>query len=194
MQTKKDLKEEIVALKKQISSLKKLAYKDHLTGLLNRRYFEESIQLLISQYLSNRSKLTPRRGFIVNSLSLVIIDIDNFKKINDKYGHLVGDEVIKHLARLIKKGTRRNDLVARLGGEELIIGLVGSEIESSIQITEKLLQTLNTDEFKPSYTFSAGVSTLSNETSDYLSLYEKADKALYIAKKQGKNRVVAASH
>jgi len=194
MQTKKDLKEEIVALKKQISSLKKLAYKDHLTGLLNRRYFEESIQLLISQYLSNRSKLTPRRGFIVNSLSLVIIDIDNFKKINDKYGHLVGDEVIKHLARLIKKGTRRNDLVARLGGEELIIGLVGSGIESSIQITEKLLQTLNADEFKPSYTFSAGVSTLSSETSDYLSLYEKADKALYIAKKQGKNRVVAASH
>lgn len=194
MQTKKDLKEEIVALKKQISSLKKLAYKDHLTGLLNRRYFEESIQLLISQYLNNRSKLTPRRGFIVNSLSLVIIDIDNFKKINDKYGHPVGDDVIKHLARLIKKGTRRNDLVARLGGEELIIGLVGSEIESSIQITEKLLQTLNTDKFKPSYTFSAGISTLSNETSDYLSLYEKADKALYIAKKQGKNRVVAASY
>jgi diguanylate cyclase (GGDEF)-like protein len=183
------MKKEIEDLKQELARLKKLVYRDHLTGLLNRRGFEESINMAIDQYNSSKSNLTPRRGYIVNSLSLVIIDIDKFKNINDKYGHPVGDEVLKHLSAATSKGTRKNDLVGRWGGEEIVIGLIGSELEPAMKLAEKLQKDITNANFKPKYTFSAGVASLDKNISSFSKLYECADSALYKAKRLGRNRI-----
>ena len=184
------MKKEIESLKKEVARLKKLAYRDYLTGLLNRRGFEDSINLAINQHNSNISNLTPRRGFIVKSVSLIAIDIDNFKKLNDKYGHPEGDKILKHLAAHVKSHTRKTDLIGRWGGEEILIGLIGADLNSTYELAEKMLAMLIVSGYEPSYTFSAGVASLNEEINTFQKLYECADKALYEAKKSGRNRVV----
>lgn len=185
------MENEVETLRKEVAKLKKLAYKDHLTGLLNRRGFEDSIQLAIDLYKNSVSDLTPRRGFIVKNLSLVVIDIDHFKQLNDKYGHPVGDLVIKNLAKQIKINSRKTDLIGRWGGEEIIIGLIGTELESAIEHANKLLLAINQSRFRPSYAFSAGVASMGSSILSFNELYKAADDALYIAKKSGRNRVEA---
>jgi len=183
------MKKEIEDLKQELARLKKLVYRDHLTGLLNRRGFEESINMAIDQYNSSKSNLTPRRGYIVNSLSLVLIDIDKFKNLNDKYGHPVGDEVLKHLSAATSKGTRKNDLVGRWGGEEIIVGLIGAELKPAMELAKKIQKDIIMSKFNPEYTFSAGVASLDKDINSFSKLYECADLALYKAKRLGRNRV-----
>ena len=183
------MKKEIESLKKEVNRLKKLAYRDHLTGLLNRRGFEDSINLAIDQYNNNAKKLTPRRGFIVNSVSLIVIDIDRFKKLNDKYGHPVGDKILKHLSKHITSQVRSNDLVGRWGGEELVVGLIGADLESAYELAENARVELKKSGFEPIYTFSAGVAGVNNQINTFQKLYECADEALYKAKTSGRDRV-----
>lgn len=159
-----------------------LSLTDTLTGLSNRRHFDNSIE---REFL--RSK---RYG---GDLSLAIIDIDFFKKINDTYGHLCGDYVLKEVAYLIMENFRKTDMVFRYGGEEFVVILTETSLAQSEIPMERLRKTIENYEFKYEknsikVTISIGVSSNKYETvKDFI---ETADKALYEAKTSGRNRIV----
>ncbi|MCA0045776.1 PleD family two-component system response regulator [Mesorhizobium sp. B283B1A] len=163
--------------------LERLTRIDGLTGLGNRRYFDE--------YLAAEWK----RAFRAQSpLSLLMIDADNFKRYNDTYGHMAGDEVLKQIARVIQSGSGRStDLAARYGGEEFVVVLVDTLLEQSSAIAERLVQgvrELNIPHGPDHVTISVGVATAvptADETpNDFVNA---ADLALFRAKSEGRNRV-----
>lgn len=161
-------------------ALKEKSVKDSLTHLYNNRYMFELLEKEASharQYGSH--------------LSLVMIDIDNFKRVNDVYGHLYGDEVIKKVSATIKSSTRECDVVGRYGGEEFIVILSDADKHTAISIAERIRQSVEALVFDKgvSITVSIGVSELSDENPKYL--VGAADINLYKAKRSGKNRVVA---
>lgn len=174
------------------SVLQKLSYKtehDPLTGLSNRRVFERTLDQEIER--SRRNK-TP--------VSLAILDLDNFKNINDTWGHLKGDEVLIDFADLLARNSRRYDLVARIGGEEFAIILSGVGLVKSQQLLERLLCKVRELNFgipgsndKFSVTCSAGISCYKGMVDiEMHELIDKADKSLYEAKKSGKDQVRTA--
>jgi diguanylate cyclase (GGDEF)-like protein len=132
-----------------------------------------------------------------SALSLVMIDIDHFKQVNDTYGHPTGDRVLKRLARLLQQRLRRSDIIGRYGGEEFAVILPGADGPAAQRVIENLRrhfasvpQVAEQEEF--SVTFSAGVAVFPLSTTTD-SLTNMADKALYLAKRSGRNRVVLAS-
>lgn len=158
---------------------------DGLTKLYVRRYFE--IQL------HTEVKRVKRFG---ENLSVMMLDIDHFKKINDRYGHQAGDYVLKKLSRILKEKTREVDIVSRYGGEEMIILLPGSDAEGALHTAERIRESVEGHNFlfkgeKIKVTISAGVSEVTPENlispDEAVSL---ADKALYRAKNTGRNRVL----
>ncbi len=156
---------------------------DGLTQIYNKRYFMETLEREIAR--SNRYR---------RELSLVMFDIDHFKKINDTYGHLAGDYVLKVLASTIKGKIRREDLFARYGGEEFSIVLPEIDGYNAHQFAEKIRHIVEASEFtfeatKIPVTVSMGVATLDPETSDAGSIIKRADELLYDAKKAGRNCV-----
>ncbi len=161
------------------AQLKRQALKDFLTGLFNRRYFDEILRWEIE--FSKRYK---------HPLSIILFDIDDFKCINDKYGHQFGDQVLKVIAELTKKHIRSSDVPARYGGEEFIILLPETDLKGAVKVAEKLRHIIETSPIDGvKITASFGVTELlDGDTLD--SLIERADKALYQAKRQGKNKVV----
>ncbi len=166
---------------------KKLEYMasyDTLTNLPNRRSF--NIDFKNSFLLKNRQE---------NDLSLLFFDIDNFKNINDKFGHQVGDEVLKRFSQIIKLNVRQTDLVSRWGGEEFIIAFIDSSLQDSQLIAEKLRTSIEKDKILRelagghSITASFGlIRVLKQDTID--SAMQRVDNAMYQAKEEGKNRVV----
>jgi diguanylate cyclase (GGDEF)-like protein len=155
--------------------LKEVAITDHLTQLFTRNHLEEGIQ----QHLSNDEK-----G------ALIIVDIDDFKEINDTYGHHVGDKVIVQIASIINSHTGENDVPARWGGEELAIYLSNATIDEGVRIATQIRK--QTENFtNPKVTLSCGVAIWDSTTKAELQdLFIRADNALYSAKKTGKNCVV----
>ena len=128
----------IKELEKEVARLKELTYKDELTALYNRHGFKKESTKFIDEvkgYLENPSR---RENFLIKSLSLAIFDIDNFKKINDTYGHQAGDAILKLVGKIIKERLRGIDIVARWGGEEIIVGLVGSDEEHAYEVAEDI--------------------------------------------------------
>jgi len=128
----------IKELEKEVARLKKLAYKDELTALYNRHGFKKESAKFIDEvkgYLENPSR---REDFLVKSFSLAIFDIDNFKKINDTFGHQAGDAILKLFSKIIKERVREIDMVARWGGEEIIVGLVGSDENHAYEIADDI--------------------------------------------------------
>jgi len=167
--------------------LKLLASQDPMTKLFNRRYFSE-----ISEEMFNVSKRTN------TDISLIMFDIDDFKSVNDTYGHHVGDKVIIGVADILLANTRKSDIVCRYGGEEYIILLPDTELESSKQVAENIRalvedMVITYDKNKElRVTISIGVSMVDLKSdSDIEVAINKADNALYEAKRSGKNRVVA---
>lgn len=165
-------------------TLHRLASTDPLTSLLNRRGFEAQASLVHG--------LAVRNG---RSLSVIALDIDFFKRINDQYGHDVGDLVLQQLAQILAQRARKTDLVARFGGEEFVILLPDTDLYAA----QRLAQTLLLDIAQTAIpkvghiTVSAGVSSLRNNTSDALpEMLKRSDAALYEAKHNGRNRVGAA--
>ena len=187
----------IKELEKEVARLKELAYKDELTALYNRHGFKEESTKFIDEvkgYLENPSR---REGFLIKSLSLAIFDIDNFKKINDTYGHQAGDAILKLVGKIIKERLRGIDIVARWGGEEIIVGLVGSDEDHAYEVIEdirKKIEEAAVDwEGKTiKFTVSGGVASFA-QAKDFESLFKKSDEALYKAKQAGKNKIVKAS-
>lgn len=171
-------------LEEKNRQLEYLAGHDPLTGLFNRRQFDQ----LVKQELA-RCDRQPM------PISLLMIDLDHFKFINDRYGHPLGDEVIRHTANLLRKHTRSTDSVARLGGEEFLLLLPDSTASQAMVIAEKLRKLLEETPLPMKdgllyLTASFGIASLdSGVSSTYERLYATADQALYRAKASGRNRV-----
>lgn len=175
------LQEEVI--NKQKTELEQMAFFDTLTKLPNRRLFDELIKK--ERDIIKRNKMKS---------SIVITDLDRFKNINDTYGHPVGDSVLSQFAMLVKNNLRASDTVARLGGEEFIMLLPSTNKESAGVVLENLRYIIEKNEFvfcgeKIKLTASFGVSELSHDETD-VNYYIDADKALYIAKQSGRNKVV----
>ena len=169
------------------SKIQKLSCTDELTGLLNRRGVNEIIDLQMQQ-----AQITHRET------SLIMVDIDNFKNINDQYGHNQGDLVLKHVANILRKNLRASDVIGRYGGEEFVILLPFTSIENAVSVAEVCRKALEqtaveVKENEMLYIKACfGVSSTAFSGFDYTGLFEQADQALYDAKHNGKNQVRTA--
>lgn len=187
---------EVEELKKEVAILRKLVYKDPLTGLYNRRGFLEVGEKMFNSAMKSHKHSSRRKNYSISSLSLIFCDLDNFKKVNDKFGHLVGDKVLKLISSLMVNSLRSSDLVCRWGGEEFVIMLVGADIKDAFKVAENLRINLLQRKFLISkgksinMTASFGVSEIDG-ANDLEDLVLEADEAMYKAKKQGKNKVVS---
>ncbi|WP_456465128.1 diguanylate cyclase [Persephonella sp.] len=177
---------EVISLKEELASAKREATIDFLTGLTNRRRFERALEDAIKD-----KKL---RNY---PSSLIFVDVDDFKKVNDEYGHVVGDLVLKELASIFKFYLRANTVVGRLGGEEFAILLPGVELNNAVNVAERLKKIIENREIKVNIdgkekkvrvTASFGVTEIGQDDT-VENLLMRADEAMYKAKKKGKNRV-----
>jgi len=173
----------------RLSMFQEESITDALMGIKNRRYFDQKIVEEVA--LSLRYKLP---------LSLILLDIDHFKKINDTYGHMVGDEVLRNIACLIGEAVRDTDIVARYGGEEIAIitpscgkqeaELLAQRLRLIVEKTTMALVGATQEVIQ--VTVSMGVSAMNHIITDKDALIEETDDALYLAKKLGRNRVVSS--
>jgi diguanylate cyclase (GGDEF)-like protein len=166
---------------------RRLAETDVLTGLATRQKATQSLGQLL--------RMSERHG---KPVSLAVIDLDHFKAINDRYGHTVGDGVLRRAADVLFRAFRRDDVVGRWGGEEFIVGLYGMPLASGQERLRRALEDLQAQEFeapggeKFRVSFSAGVAEFPLDGKDMASLFREADAALYMAKAAGRAQVVAA--
>jgi diguanylate cyclase (GGDEF)-like protein/PAS domain S-box-containing protein len=170
-----------------ISELQKAASHDELTGIFNRR------QLVIE--LEREFERYHRFG---NGFSIALLDLDHFKSINDKLGHIAGDKVLQHFSENVKKELRSVDIFGRWGGEEFLLVLPEADMDKSQRILQRIKQRLQKEPFDSQdesivIKFSAGLTTINTDTSTLESLIKKVDKALYQAKDEGRDRIVVAS-
>lgn len=174
-------------LKEAVEKIERLAQTDELTGMPNRRHI---LNRLNDEFLRARRYRHP--------FCLSIIDIDHFKLVNDKYGHPVGDEVLRHLSAFLQSHLRSQDMVGRLGGEEFVILFPETEAAAAMLVLSRIREALQEEclEYVASgfsYTFSAGLAAISPDlTEDCIALMARADKALYRAKHAGRNQVACA--
>jgi diguanylate cyclase (GGDEF)-like protein len=187
----------IQQLQQKIRQLQEELITDELTKVLNRRGLFERIEPFVNEVSYQLKNPEQRKSFVLKDFSLIFVDIDKFKSINDTYGHATGDTVLKEVAGLLRGGVRGSDIVGRYGGEEIVIGLLGANIDDAQQIAETLRQKLASQRIKHgsrelSVTASFGVASV-REGSDTNGLIDAADKALYRAKENGRNRVEVAS-
>ncbi|MBL4765703.1 MAG: GGDEF domain-containing protein [Colwellia sp.] len=171
-------------LEESVKELHKLSMVDNLTNIYNRRYFFKMSQDLISIAAREQKKV-----------SLLMIDIDYFKNINDTYGHHAGDYILISFVKEIEKIMRRSDIFARIGGEEFSILLHYTTVEGAMVIAEKIRATIENKVFiynnaAISLTLCIGIAELNNKNNSIETLYKQADKQLYFAKKHGRNRVI----
>lgn len=172
------------ALERANEQLAKLSMTDRLTGLLNRGTWENLVDAEYERYR--------RYG---QATSLVMFDIDHFKPVNDNYGHLAGDEVIRHTAQTTRNNIRQSDSAGRYGGEEFGIILPETDAENARLICERIREsieksTVETSAGNITYTISMGIAQLTDEPENYMQWMQKADEALYSAKESGRNKVV----
>ena len=171
---------------KRARLIQRLMLRDGLTGLLNRSSIDEHLQLEIN-------KIKRLSG----CFAYVILDLDRFKQINDRYGHLAGDEVLRSLGLFLLQRLRAIDLIGRYGGEEIVILLPGTDAKQAKTLVNKLLQTFSALKFTSKgseffVTFSAGIAEFPY-FNNISALIEAADQALYLAKAEGRNRVCVAA-
>ncbi|MEM1172113.1 MAG: sensor domain-containing diguanylate cyclase [Cyanobacteria bacterium P01_H01_bin.35] len=159
--------------------------RDSLTGLFNRRYLDESLNQEIIRAKRNQQPL-----------SVIMVDIDHFKKFNDTYGHDVGDIVLREVAKFLEGEVRESDIVCRYGGEEMTLILINTPLDIAKQRAENIcsgvreLSLENQGEVLPSVTVSLGVASFPLDGTAGEEIVQKADRALYQAKKAGRNQVV----
>jgi diguanylate cyclase len=181
----KEAERQIYELTVKLDQISEVAHEDYLTGTLNRRGMDEALLREFSR--AERYNI---------ALSIAMMDIDHFKKINDTMGHTTGDQALSHLAGVIKKTLRTTDVIARYGGEEFIIILPNTEQEESISIVTRAQRELTKNFFmhenkRVLITFSAGVAERA-PGEEPNSVIPRADAALYQAKQSGRNRVIGA--
>ncbi|MGE5650377.1 MAG: diguanylate cyclase [Bacillota bacterium] len=172
-------------LEVQLVQMSELAHEDQLTGSLNRRGLDEVLEREMAR--AERKKMP---------LCVALIDLDNFKKLNDTHGHSAGDGALVHLVKVVKDTLRAMDVIARFGGEEFLIVLPHTLLDEAVKTVTRIQRELTKQIFMHDnqrllITFSSGVA-LWDGKEDQAALIERADQALYKAKKAGKNRVIAA--
>lgn len=168
-----------------VERVKQLAYLDGLTGIFNRRYFE----LRIVEEIERARRFN-------GSMSVIMIDIDHFKKLNDEFGHLLGDEVLRQVSSVFNQHLRKTDVVCRYGGEEFAIVLSQTDPNYSLSIAEKLRKSVEEWSFPGvprAVTISAGAATYPAHGTTRDELVKAADAALYVAKQAGRNYVCLAN-
>ncbi len=168
-------------------AISELVTKDGLTELYNKRKFDEEAEREVSRAL--------RYG---RSLSMIVFDLDNFKQINDTYGHLCGDFVLKQIASILRELLRPEQLAARVGGDEFVILCPETELDGAVTLAQRLRDRVagldySYCDFKISVTCSFGVARLTSEMKTGEEVYNAADQALYASKRAGRNRVSVAS-
>lgn len=181
-----DANSEITRLQVELEQTSELIRHDPLTGVLNRKGLDEA--------LTRETALARRRG---TALCVGLLDVDNFKQINDNHGHQTGDEALQHLVDVVRENVRPQDSVARYGGEEFVVLLPDTLLDSAVATMVRLQRALTkrfflTRQQKLLITFSAGVAEMHDGEAPEEAL-DRADKAMYIAKRSGKNRVIAAT-
>ncbi|HJV75031.1 MAG TPA: GGDEF domain-containing protein [Noviherbaspirillum sp.] len=172
-------------LEVQLVQMSELAHEDQLTGSLNRRGLDEVLEREMAR--AERKK---------SPLCVALLDLDDFKKLNDTHGHSAGDGALVHLVKVVKDTLRAMDVIARFGGEEFLIVLPHTPLEDAMQSVTRIQRELTKQIFMHEnkrllITFSSGVA-LWKENEDQATMIARADEALYKAKKAGKNRVIAA--
>ena len=176
-------------LRDNVQMTMEMAVTDGLTGLHNRRYLERHLATLVQQ-----ATVTDK------PLSLLVIDIDHFKAINDTFGHAAGDDVLREFARRVRMAVRNVDLAARLGGEEFVIAMPDTDAALAVAVGERLRGKIAGEPFAIGsgertvpVTVSIGIATLASGEETAEVLLKRADEAVYRAKRDGRNRVVAAA-
>lgn len=181
-----DLHTETRSLRQDRDSAIKAAHTDELTGIANRRF----VMARIEDMLRWRGAGAPRPG------CLAVLDIDNFKAINDRFGHHAGDQILRGFAKSVNVNVRRSDCFGRVGGEEFILVMPRTSTGEAVLVLERMLSLVRGMRPLPDHpdfrcTFSAGVAEV--EPDDVpVSLYARADRALFAAKSRGRDRIVAA--
>ncbi len=164
------------------------AYVDPLTGVSNRAAFDQAMQ--------QEFELAKRHG---HHLSIMMLDIDNFKLVNDNYGHMIGDMVLKSFARSLTDRMRKSDAIFRYGGEEFILMLRNTELSGATLLAERMRKKIEEEEMKfdsvkLGVTTSIGVAQLEEIDDDFTRLLHRADRRLYEAKESGRNMVISESN
>lgn len=190
----------IKELEAEVLRLQNLVDKDELTKVFNRRGFCENLEFIFKEAIYSKEHADSQRKFRITDLSVIFIDIDNFKQVNDTFGHSIGDVVLKSVAKILKESVRDIDLVGRFGGEELVIALLGATESDAYRKAEEVRKKI--ENYKPIFdedglgvTVSVGVASVDNSNADtFEDLISFADKAMYEAKtNRGKNNTVKYS-
>ena len=173
-------------LRDNVQTSIELAITDGLTGLFNRRYMETHLRTLVEQSAARNKPIT-----------VLVLDIDYFKAINDSYGHDAGDDVLREFALRMRKATRNIDLACRYGGEEFVIVMPETDMAVATVVAERLAAGSPPSLCDPArrarhleVTISIGIAALSSASDTAASILKRTDQALYRAKRDGRNRVV----
>lgn len=180
---------EIRVLRRNLEQIKVDSSRDFLTGVANRRVFDEAIERMVADCKQHNGELC-----------LLMIDVDHFKKFNDNHGHLLGDEILRLVARTLNENIRGSDLVARYGGEEFAVLLPSTPLSGALVVADKLRASIasrqvrkkDSGEVLGSVTVSIGVS-MCRKSDTVEAMIKRADDALYRAKKGGRNKVTQES-
>jgi diguanylate cyclase (GGDEF)-like protein len=172
----------LLEFKAYLDVCEEAAFTDHLTGLANRRRFERQLEREVA-----------RMQRFAHPFSLLMIDIDSFKNLNDSFGHDAGDEAIRRLSKVLREGTRGIDLAARIGGEEFAVLLVETSKPGGLEVAERLRTAIKAIEIPQvdQITASFGVAECPTDAQTAADILKAADVALYEAKRTGRDRVVA---
>jgi len=186
-QANQELTAQLSQIQKLRDQLKEQAIRDRLTGLFNRRYFEETIPAELTK--------AERSG---TSFSIVLIDIDHFKKVNDTYGHLAGDIALQTFSDLLQKHIRKSDIACRYGGEEFILAMPNMPLAEAYQRAENIrlalkATTIEFDGIQFGITASMGIEAYPNFQGPQRELLKRIDQALYVAKANGRDRIEIAN-
>jgi two-component system, cell cycle response regulator len=164
-----------------------MAITDGLTGLHNRRYMESHLATLVEQSAAR-----------VKPLTVLVLDIDYFKSVNDTHGHHAGDDVLREFAQRLKKSIRGIDLACRYGGEEFVVVMPDTDLAIATMVAERLRRRIASEPFSidegkaaVEITISVGLATRTTNDDTAANILKRADQALYRAKRDGRNRVVA---
>ena len=172
-------------LRRQVARTQEQAMRDALTGLPNRRAYDERVTQEHARFR--------RFG---EPLALLVLDVDDFKKINDTFGHKAGDKALAMIAKILRERVRATDFIARFGGEELVLLLTGASPEDALRVADAMRVAVEQGGLhasgKPVHVTVSGGLSLFAEGDSPEAVFERADRALYEAKRQGKNRIVAA--
>jgi diguanylate cyclase (GGDEF)-like protein len=170
----------LLEFKAYLDVCEEAAFTDHLTGLANRRRFERQLEREVNRTLR-----------LEHPFSLLMIDIDNFKRLNDTFGHDMGDEAIRRIGKVLREGTRGIDLAARIGGEEFAVLLVETELTRGLEVAERLRLAIRDLSIPPVdyLTASFGVAECPSCAQTSTDILKAADNLLYQAKRTGRDRV-----